>query len=115
MIGAVEGILSRNYPRAFKAGMYGLGVGLGGGVVSAFVGGIALVFVALVAWGMLEVGEPNESFAGFIAWLIARSSAWMISGMTVALGPGIALKSKKLQFNGFLGGMIGGLIGGLVF
>jgi hypothetical protein len=35
--------------------------------------------------------------------------------MALGLGPGIAVKSKKMVLNGFLGGMLGGLIGGLLF
>jgi len=35
--------------------------------------------------------------------------------MAMGLGQGVALKSKKLLFNGFLGGVIGATLGGLLF
>jgi hypothetical protein len=47
--------------------------------------------------------------------MISRSIAWAILFIAVGLGPGIALKSKKMAMNGFVGGMIGGAIGGLLF
>ena len=59
--------------------------------------------------------DPVHYFSGFLLLVIARSLAWTVAGMTVGLGPGIALKAKKVTYNGFLGGMIGGAIGGLLF
>lgn len=39
MIGSMEGILARNFSRAWRAGVTGLIIGFGGGLVSAFVAG----------------------------------------------------------------------------
>jgi len=115
MIGGVEGILARNYLRAAKGAFIGLGVGFGGGLVSIVAGSIVFVIVALIGLGMFDIGDSTKSFGGFIVWVIARSLAWTVAGMTVGLGPGIAIKSKKMTLNGFLGGMLGGLIGGILF
>ncbi len=118
MIGSMEGILARNFSRAVKAGLVGLGIGFGGGLVSIFVAGlIALIIIPI---GVSVVGkeaatDPAHHFSGFMLVVIVRSLLWTVLGMTVGLGPGIGLKSKKLVLNGFIGGMIGGAIGGLLF
>ncbi len=118
MIGAMEGILARNYSRAARSGLIGLGIGVGGGLASAIVAGLVMMLVALV--GVAIVGEhaasdPTHHFGGFLLLMIWRSIAWTLLFMAVGLGPGIALKSKKMAMNGFVGGMIGGAIGGLLF
>jgi len=118
MIGSMEGILARNFLRAFKGGVVGLAIGFGGGLLATYVAGIVLYIVVNI--GVAIVGreaaiDPKHHFAGFMLVVIARSLAWTVAGMTVGLGPGIALKSGRLTLNGFLGGMFGGLIGGLLF
>lgn len=115
MIGSMEGFLARNYSRALKGGFVGLVVGFFGGLISLLFAGIVITIVATIGWEILEVGDPTKSLTGFITLVITRSLGWMVVGMTVGLGPGIALKSRKLMLNGFLGGMIGGLIGGILF
>jgi len=118
MIGAVEGFLARNYARAARSGLIGLGIGVGGGFVALIAAGLAGMLIGLV--GVAIVGEeaasdPQHHFAGFLLVMILRSIMWTILFMTVGLGPGIALKSKKMAWNGFVGGMIGGALGGLLF
>jgi len=118
MIGAVEGLLARNYARAARSGLIGLGIGVGGGFVALIVAGLAGMVIGLL--GVAIIGEraaqhPQEYFAGFLLFMIMRSIMWTILFMAVGLGPGIALKSKKMAWNGFVGGMIGGALGGLLF
>src|SRR5438128_784432 len=53
LLGAVEGIMSRNALRAFISGLVGLGVGFAGGVVSLFAAGFIFAImqgVALQFW-----------------------------------------------------------------
>jgi hypothetical protein len=118
LIGSIEGFLARNHSRALKGGAVGFGLGFGGGLVSTIVAGLVMTIVVLI--GVMIVGreaaeDPAHHFSVFMLAMIARSLAWAVAGMTVGLGPGIALKSRKLTLNGFLGGMIGGAIGGLLF
>jgi hypothetical protein len=47
--------------------------------------------------------------------MTGRGLAWMLAGMAMGLGQGIALRSGRLLLYGFLGGAIGGLLGGLLF
>ena len=118
MIGAAEGILARNYGRAARSGLIGLGIGVGGGLASAIIAGLVMMLVALVGVAIVgehAAGDPAHHFSGFLLLMIWRSIAWTLLFMAVGLGPGIALKSKKMALNGFLGGMIGGAIGGLLF
>jgi hypothetical protein len=118
MIGCMEGILARNFTRAFKAGSLGFIIGFGGGIIAALV--TVLLFALLNPLGIAIVGQeaaadPVNHFSGLVLMIIKRSLIWTTLFMAVGLGPGIAIKSKKLSFNGFLGGMIGGAIGGFLF
>lgn len=116
-IGTTEGLLARNYSRALKSGLYGLAVGFLGGLISTFVASISMGIILLI--GVMFVGEaitdPTRNFWAFFVLIVARGIAWTLAGMTVGLGPGIALKSEQMVLNGFLGGMIGALIGGVLF
>jgi len=118
LIGSMEGILARNFSRALKAGGLGFLIGVGGCFVSLMVAG--MLTLILIPLGVQIVGQ--EAFndighhIGALAWIVVwRCLAWTVLGMTIGLGPGIALKAKKLTRNGFLGGMIGGAIGGMLF
>jgi hypothetical protein len=118
MVGSMEGILSRNFRRALKAGVIGFAVGFGGGLVAVYAAGIVMQIIIPI--GVAIVGakaamDPAHYFSGFMLVVFIRSIIWAVLGMAVGLGPGIALKSKKLTLNGFIGGMIGGAIGGLLF
>ena len=117
LIGAMEGFLARNYQRALKGAFFGLAIGFGGGLVSTYVSGVATVIAATIGYGMVgdAISDPVHNFSGFFAIIVVRGIGWAIAGMTVGLGPGIALKSKELARNGFLGGMIGAVIGGVLF
>ncbi|MBM3296704.1 MAG: hypothetical protein FJY83_03800, partial [Candidatus Aminicenantes bacterium] len=69
MIGAVEGLLARNYARAARCGLIGLGIGIGGGFVALIAAGLAGMLIGLV--GVAIVGEeaasdPQHHFAGFL-------------------------------------------------
>jgi len=118
MIGCMEGILARNFVRALKAGGLGFLVGFGGGFVSAMVAGLLFTFLdplGIAIIGREVVEDPASYLSGFLFLVIRRSLIWAGVFMAVGLGPGIALKSKKLAMNGFLGGLIGGAIGGFLF
>ncbi len=118
MIGSMEGVLARNFRRALRGGIIGFGIGFGGGLVSSIVAGIIFQIVAISGvsvFGEQAATDPGSSIGLLLFLIIARSLAWAVAGMTVGLGPGIALKSKKLVWRGFIGGMIGGAIGGLLF
>lgn len=116
MIGGIEGVLARNFLRALKGAAVGLAIGFGGGLVSTFAAGIILMVVLRIGLPIVGLHAIRDHhFSAVILFVIARSLAWTVAGMTVGLGPGIALKSKKLVLNGFLGGMIGGAIGGFFF
>ena len=112
MVGSMEGVLARNFSRALRSGAIGLAVGFGGGLISPIVAG--LIFISVVGLGVGMLGG-NSSASMLIVGMMARTPAWAIVGMAMGLGPGIALKSKKMVYNGFIGGMIGGAIGGLLF
>lgn len=115
MVGGVEGVASRNLTRALMGSLIGFGLAFVLGIASSIVANILFALAGAVAVGISPSPEEALRGRGFFALIVGRSMAWAVAGMTVALGPGIALKSKKLTFNGFLGGMLGGAIGGLFF
>jgi hypothetical protein len=111
MVGGVEGIVCRTYSRAVWSSSLGLIIGVVGGTISFVVAG--LVFGLL---GQLSAGnDPTASSGAFLFQMFRRGLAWTIAGMAMGLGQGLAMRSGKLAFNGFIGGMVGGLLGGLVF
>jgi hypothetical protein len=118
MIGCMEGILARNFRQALKAGGLGFLIGFGGGFASTMVAGLLFTFLDPLGIAIIgrEVAEnPASYLSGFLFLVIRRSLIWAVVCMAVGLGPGIALKAKKLTMNGFLGGLIGGAIGGFLF
>ncbi len=118
MIGCMEGILARNFFRALKAGGVGFLVGFGGGIASAIIAGLLMLFIdplGIAIVGRAAAADPASHLSGFLLLVIRRSLIWAVVCMAVGLGPGIALKAKKLIMNGFLGGLIGGAIGGFLF
>lgn len=118
MIGCMEGILARNFFRALKAGGLGFLIGFGGGIASAVVAGSLFQFIwplGIAIVGQEAAADPASHLSGFLLLVIQRSSIWALLCMAVGLGPGIALKAKKLIMNGFLGGLLGGAIGGFLF
>jgi MFS family permease len=125
-IGAVEGVVSRNWSRAFMSGLIGMSVGFGGALVLNFVAGI-LYNVTLMM--VMNLGDPKFKVIGnmkyfipddcnrlgYMIWTIGRAVAWAPMGIVFGLGSAIHMRSKKLAFNGIVGGLIGAFLGGLLF
>jgi hypothetical protein len=121
-IGAVEGAVSRNWSRALVGAMIGLGIGAAGAVVLFFpcgmiynllCSGAGIIGDAPQVGGRYDLNRAN--MMGQVAWLVARALAWAPIGVVVGLGPAIQMRSKKLAFNGIIGGLIGAFLGGLLF
>ncbi len=123
-IGAVEGLVSRNWSRAFISALIGVGVAFGGALIINFLSGALYVGVlALVE----AFGEPKPRGAqgyytpddcnaiGYMLWTVGRALAWSPMGVLVGLGAAIHMRSKKLAFNGIIGGLLGAFLGGLLF
>jgi hypothetical protein len=108
-IGAVEGLICRTLSRALRCGLFGLLAGAVGGLLSIVAGGLLYELIGQIS------DDPMASAGAFVLQMFRRGIAWMIAGTTMGLGQGIALKSRRLMLNGFIGGIVGGLIGGLLF
>lgn len=118
-IGAVEGLMSRNLGKG--------AIGAALGFVIGFVCGFPVTFLANFVFGasMLMVRSYVHVDAtqritgiepfGLFLMVGARSLGWALAGTTVALGQGIAMRSRKLMINGVLGGVTGGALGGMFF
>jgi hypothetical protein len=109
VIGAIEGLICRTFRRAIRCGLFGLLAGVIGGCASVTCGGLIYEFI-----GQLSK-DPTAGAGPFMLQMFRRGLAWLIVGTAMGLGQGLALKSRKLMLNGFVGGMVGGLIGGLFF
>jgi hypothetical protein len=119
-IGLVYGIVNQNVKQALYCGVVGAGVGLGVTILTTFIAQILFGITTMIAVSMIDESQvvPGEfPFRGvaFFIMMCGRGIAWSVVAMGAGLGLGIALKSKKLMLNGFVGGMIGGLLGGLFF
>lgn len=115
-LGMVYGIVNRNLTKTLYCGLIGVGVGLGATVVTTLIAQVVYVATGVIS-GKMNGGDfdaPLRGFAFFIH-MSGRAIAWSIISMAAGLGLGVALKSKKLMLNGFVGGMIGGLLGGMFF
>lgn len=98
-----EPIVGHNGTSAIVRGLVGVGLGaLGGFFCSLF---IDKLYNALGAVG------SGISFKQ----LFARSVAWCILGVFLAIAPGIVMRNWKKFLLGLAGGAIGGLIGGILF
>jgi hypothetical protein len=113
-LGAADGIVCRLLRRALLAGGIGLLVGFIGGFVSGIIANLAYAPLNQLAMEQAE-GISDLSPFGFAVQMTGRGLAWMLAGMAMGLGQGIALRSKRLILYGFLGGIVGGLLGGLLF
>jgi hypothetical protein len=115
-IGAADGLVSRAFSRAFVGAFVGLGVSFLGAVVLSFPCHWLYSMIARMAIEMNTSGLPDKPSAGaFILLMSGRGAAWALIGASMGMGPGVALKSKKLFWNGVIGGCVGGLLGGLLF
>ncbi|HLF91931.1 MAG TPA: FHA domain-containing protein [Planctomycetota bacterium] len=114
-IGSADGILSRAYGRGIVCGLVGLAMGLVVGTLAS----IAATLLYSVFGGIvqhLDRGSGMKMSTGaFILQMMNRGLAWALAGVAMGMGQGIALRSKKLFFNGLIGGVVGGLLGGLLF
>lgn len=119
-VGSVEGLLSFNAGQALKSGLIGLAIGFGGGLAGIVPAGL-LYSVAGDLTRSLARGQGGfltaEDLHGWALFsqIVSRSLAWGIVGMALALGRGVAMKSRKLILNGLIGGCLGGLFGGMLF
>lgn len=121
-IGIVYGLANRNMRQMLYCGVVGMGVGLLATMLTTVVADIVFGITTQIAVSFmrtpmeeLKPGEfPLKGMAFFI-FMCGRAIAWSIVSMGAGIGLGIALKSKKLTLNGFVGAMIGGLVGGLFF
>lgn len=119
MVGAVEGVASFNPRQALFCGAIGLGIGFAGGLIGLIPAG--LVYAIASHW--VSLGAQDSTFFSvgdlhgmpLFGQIVGRSLAWGIVGIALALGQGVACKSKKLIINGLIGGCLGGLFGGMLF
>lgn len=116
-LGAAEGIICRNLPRAVKCGAIGLGVGFVGGLVALIPTGIVFALMTALALSLWDNPQPDVMPTGLalLVLMMGRAAAWSLAAIPAGIGQGIALREKKVIINGLVGAMLGGLLGGLLF
>jgi hypothetical protein len=103
-LGIADAAVCRNVSGAFINGTIGAILGLSGGVILS-------LFIDRL-FNEMGGGDVNGSF---IRNMLARSAAWGLIGLFLALAPGIVLRSYKRCAIGLTGGLLGGLLGGMLF
>ncbi len=114
-LGAAEGIMCRNAPRAMLGAAVGLGVGFLGGLSSLIPAGIIFVIMMQIGVQFWKNPQPGEMPTGLalLIFMMGRAAAWALAAIPAGIGQGIALREPKVVLNGLLGGVLGGLLGGL--
>jgi FHA domain len=121
-IGGVEGVVSRNWSRAVVGAMIGLGIGAVGAVL-LFIPCVLIYRLLCDVAGMIgDVPQVRGRYdfrrantIAQMALLLARGLAWAPMGIVVGLAPALHMRSKRLAFNGLVGGLVGAFLGGLLF
>jgi hypothetical protein len=115
-IGAAEGIITRNPLRALLSGAIGLAVGFVGSLIMLIPAGIVFQLMAgmAISFNHLREGEVPHGF-GLFLFMTGRAMAWSVIAIPSGIGQGVALREKKMVWNGVLGAVLGGLLGGLLF
>ncbi|MEA2710528.1 MAG: hypothetical protein QOF78_3129 [Phycisphaerales bacterium] len=116
VIGAAEGIITRNPMRALVSGAVGLGIGFAGSLIMLIPAGMIFNIMATMAVSASPV-QPGQVPRGFGLFLFisGRAMAWAVIAIPAGIGQGIALREKKVIWNGVVGAVLGGMLGGLIF
>jgi hypothetical protein len=114
-IGGADGLVCRLGRRGLLCGGVGLIVGFLGGFFSSILANLVYAPLTMLAVQQSGEGPGGLTTLGFLTQVGGRGLAWLLAGMAMGLGQGIALRSGRLLLYGFLGGAIGGLLGGLLF
>ncbi len=114
-IGGVDGLICRLPRRALLGGGIGLAVGIAGSFVATILAGLIYTPINHYAEAEMNAAGTHLTTLGFVLQMLGRTLAWGAVGMTMGIGQGIALRSKRLLLYGFIGGVLGGLLGGLLF
>lgn len=116
-LGAAEGIMCRNLPRAITSGVVGLGVGFGGGLLALIPTSIFFALMSAFAYSFWKNPQPDRMPDGIALFIlmIGRAGAWAIASIPAGLGQGVATRERKVIFNGLIGALLGGMIGGFLF
>jgi hypothetical protein len=101
-LSVADPIVTRNWRSAAINSCVGIFLGLVGGVI---VGLFANHLYRALGAGSDSMGKQ----------MFARSLAWGVVGLFLAIAPGVVMRSWKRLFIGVVGGLIGGLLGGLLF
>ncbi|MEX2169431.1 MAG: FHA domain-containing protein [Pirellulales bacterium] len=100
-----EPLTTQNWTAVARNGATAVGLGVLGAV---------LAMAALIVLGFLMGNDPDEQIIS-LRQVVVRAIAWSAVGASVAVAPGILLKSKKRFVVGVAGGLLGGFIGGVLF
>src|SRR4030095_3051424 len=103
-----EGLICRNIPRMLISGAVGLGVGFAAALVLTIPVNCIYGMIQDAAFSGYREGERPHGMGLFVQ-IVNRSIAWAVIAIPAGLGQGIALREKKVIWNGLLGAVLGGL------
>jgi hypothetical protein len=96
--------------RFFRAGTYGLLLGAAGGALGMIVGDA--VHHRLIE--LRGTGRPGD-VSTLLGAMRARGLGWVLLGIAVGCGEGLAARSLGKASYGMIGGALGGFVGGALF
>jgi hypothetical protein len=113
LVVSVDAVRDRSLLRFSRLASYGLVLGAAGGALGMLIG--EQVNDALVRGLIHWRGDAARGGLERLGEVLSRGLGWLLLGLAVGLGEGVAARSvAKLRY-GMLGGAIGGLIGGVLF
>jgi hypothetical protein len=110
---SVDALVDASLVRFARHAALGTVLGAAGGAVGFFCGeglNYAIVNYVIVALG----GASDSTWANLLK-VLARGGGWMLFGLAVGIGEGIAARSLNKLSYGTVGGAVGGFLGGCIF
>jgi hypothetical protein len=115
-LGAAEGIMCRNPMRALVSGAVGLGVGFAGACILLIPTTILYIITSSIAESLRhDDGDGMPTGVALLVHMFGRAMAWALVSIPAGIGQGIALRERKIVFNGLVGAVLGGMLGGMLF
>lgn len=106
---SVDAIVDRSLVRFVRYAAFGVVVGALGGPIGFFIGD----WINYLIVSTLGSGGVTPAVVPFV--VLARGFGWMLFGLALGVGEGVAARSSRKISYGVVGGCLGGFVGGAVF
>jgi hypothetical protein len=94
----------------------GLGVGFAGACILLIPTTILYIITSSIAESLRhDDGDGMPTGVALLVHMFGRAMAWALVSIPAGIGQGIALRERKIVFNGLVGAVLGGMLGGMLF